>query len=32
MEKVYIEYQYLINKREQIGLKHYDDHKAFIEY
>ena len=25
-------YQYLINKREKAGLKHYDDPKAFIEY
>ena len=25
-------YQYLINKREKIGLNHYDDPKAFIEY
>ena len=25
-------YQYLINKREKVGLKHYDDSKAFIEY
>ena len=25
-------YQYLINKREKVGLKHYDDAKAFIEY
>ena len=25
-------YQYLINKRESIGLNHYDDAKAFIEY
>ena len=25
-------YQYLINKREKVGLKHYDDPKAFIEY
>ena len=25
-------YQYLINKREQVGLNHYDDRKAFIEY
>ena len=24
-------YQYLINKRENIGLKHHDDPKAFIE-
>ena len=25
-------YQYLINKREKLGLKHYDDPKAFMEY
>ena len=25
-------YQYLMNKREKVGLKHYDDLKAFIEY
>ena len=25
-------YQYLINKREKVGLKHYDDAKTFIEY
>ena len=25
-------YQYLINKREKVDSKHYDDHKAFIEY
>ena len=25
-------YQYLINKREKVGLNHYDDFKAFIEY
>ena len=25
-------YQYLINKRESVGLKHYNDPKAFIEY
>ena len=25
-------YQYLINKREKVGLKHYHDPKAFIEY
>ena len=26
------EYQYLINRREKIGLNHYDDPKAFMEY
>ena len=25
-------YQYLINKRENVGLNHYNDPKAFIEY
>ena len=25
-------YQYLINKFEKVGLKYYDDPKAFIEY
>ena len=25
-------YQFLINKRESIGLKHFSDPKAFIEY
>ena len=25
-------YQFLINKREQTGLKHLNDFKAFIEY
>ena len=25
-------YQYLINKRERVGLYHFDDPKAFIEY
>ena len=25
-------YQYLINKCENVGLKHYDDPKSFIEY
>ena len=25
-------YQYLISKCEKVGLKHYDDPKAFIEY
>ena len=25
-------YQYLINKREKVGLKHYNDPKAFIKY
>ena len=25
-------YQYLINKREEVGLDHFNDPKAFIEY
>ena len=25
-------YQYLINKCDKVGLKHYDDPKAFIKY
>ena len=25
-------YQFLINKRERTGLKHFNDPKAFIEY
>ena len=25
-------YQYLINKRESVGINHFNDHKAFIEY
>ena len=25
-------YQYLINKREKLGLDHFNDSKAFIEY
>ena len=25
-------YQYLINKREKVGLDHFNDHKAFMEY
>ena len=25
-------YQYLVNKREKVGLDHFDDPKAFIEY
>ena len=26
------EYQYLINKREKVGLNHFNDNKAFMEY
>ena len=25
-------YQYLINKREDVGINHFNDSKAFIEY
>ena len=25
-------YQYLINKHKKLGLNHFDDHKAFMEY
>ena len=27
-----VKYQFLINKRESTGLKHFNDPKAFIEY
>ena len=27
-----VKYQYLINKREKVGLDHFDDLKAVIEY
>ena len=40
IEKIYLyakdlyadKYQFLINKRESIGLKHFNDPKGFIEY
>ena len=40
IDKIYVyakdpydaKHQYLISKLEKIGLKHYDDPKAFIEY
>ena len=40
MDKIYLyakdpykaKYIYLISKSKKVGLKHYDDHKAFIEY
>ena len=33
MQKTHMkQYQYLINKSEKVGLNHYDDPKAFIEY
>ena len=27
-----VKYQYLISKREKVGLDHFNDHRAFIEY
>ena len=40
LDKIYLyakdpyedKYQFLINKRESVGLKHFNDPKAFIEY
>ena len=34
MEKIHMKkkHQYLINKRENVGLNHFNDPKAFIEY
>ena len=40
IDKVYLyakdlyeaKYQYLINKRESVGISHFNDPKAFIEY
>ena len=34
MQKIHMKqkYQYLINKHEKVGLNHYDDPKAFMEY
>ena len=34
IDKIYLyaKYQFLINKRESTVLKHFNDHKAFIEY
>ena len=34
MQKIHMKkkYQYLINKRENVGLNHFNDPKAFIEY
>ena len=35
IDKIYLyepKYQFLIKKRESIGLKHFNDPKAFIEY
>ena len=32
MKKYEKKYQYLINKREKVGLNHFNDPKAFMEY
>ena len=40
MDKIYLyakdpyeaKYQYLINKRENVGINHFKDPKAFVEY
>ena len=32
MDPYEAKYQYLINKREKVGLDHFDDPKAFMEY
>ena len=34
MQKIHMKkkYQYLINKRENVGLNHFNDPKAFMEY
>ena len=34
MQRIHMKkiYQYLINKRENLGLDHFDDPKAFMEY
>ena len=34
MQRIHMKkkYQYLINKCEELGLDHFDDHKVFIEY
>ena len=35
IDKIYLyedKYQYLINKRESVGINHLNDPKAFIEY
>ena len=31
MLKDEVKYQYLINKRESVGINHFNDPKAFIE-
>ena len=34
MQRIHMKkkYQYLINKREKVGLSHFSDPKAFMEY
>ena len=34
MQRIHMKkkYQYLINKRENVGLNHFNDLKAFMEY
>ena len=32
MLKYEVKYQYLINKREDVGIDYFNDPKAFIEY
>ena len=34
MQKIHVKkkYQYLINKREKVGLNYFNDPKAFMEY
>ena len=34
MQRIHMKkkYQYLINKREEVGLDHFDDPKVFMEY
>ena len=34
MQRIHMKkkYQYLINKREKVGLNHFNDPKAFMEY
>ena len=34
MQKIHMKkkYQYLINKREKVGINHFNDPKAFMEY
>ena len=34
MQKIHMKkkYQYLINKREKVGINHFNDPEAFMEY